>query len=285
VTTRQHGRITVAQLQRLGVDRSRVARWIGSGDLKPVLPRVYAVGHTAPSREADLWAAVLYAGPGAALSHATAAQWRGLIDYAPRLIEVSTTRKVRSTTGLSVYARRPALKREVHQGIPVTPIPQTMLDLAATSALKVVNRALGQLDFQHVLDAHALLAACGPGRPGSRRLKQALFAYDPALKYANGPLEVDFYDLCKRRGLPLPRLNVHLHGIRVDAYWEEAALVVETDGEDNHSSRAQRQRDRHNDLTLRSHGLTVLRYDSVLVRQHRDLVEHDVLAALSRYAS
>jgi len=40
--------------------------------LHPELLRVYAVGHRAPSVEADVTAAVLYAGPGAMLSHAAA---------------------------------------------------------------------------------------------------------------------------------------------------------------------------------------------------------------------
>src|ERR1700749_4273928 len=88
VVRRQHGRLTRAQLVALGVPGSGIALWIRSGYLTRVLPKVYAVGHTAPSREADLWAAVLYAGPGAMLSHASAAHHRGLIIYPPDVIHV-----------------------------------------------------------------------------------------------------------------------------------------------------------------------------------------------------
>lgn len=195
VAGRQRGRITRAQLNRIRVTNDAVRRWTENGYLTRVLPKVYAVGHAAPSREANLWAAVLYAGPGAMLCHATNSHWRGLIDYAPRSIQVSSPRDVRSLPGIKVYGRRTGLVRELHKGIPVTTIPVMMVDLAATSSSRVVQRALGQL-----------------------------------------------------------------------AHW----------------SAAQRRRDRANDLTLRGHGLTVLRYDWNLVHERPAEVCADVLRELER---
>jgi predicted transcriptional regulator of viral defense system len=92
---RQAGRVSVAQLGALGIESWLIARWVEGGYLHQVLPRVYAVGHRAPSVNADLTAAVLYAGPGAMLSHATALWWRGLIDHQPWPIQVSTPRRCR----------------------------------------------------------------------------------------------------------------------------------------------------------------------------------------------
>lgn len=282
LAAKQHGRVSWAQLRHLDVPQSTIHEWAARSYLTRVLPKVYAIGHTAPSREADLWAAVLYAGPGAMLSHATAARWRGLIDYAPRIIEVSTPRRVRSLPGVKVYARRHGLDRPIHAGIPVTPVPQMMLDVAATCDLKLLNRALSQLDHQHRLNIAALERACGPGYPGATILREALATYNPRMKYANGGLEEAFVSFCDKRRLPMPRLNVYVHGIKSDAYWPEARLVVELDSEDNHSTPWQRRRDRRNDLTLRSHGLTVLRYDWVLVHEQAEEVTQDVLGALER---
>ncbi|HEY2654854.1 MAG TPA: hypothetical protein VGI55_03635 [Solirubrobacteraceae bacterium] len=90
---------------------------IETGRLHHVLPKVYAVGHRARSRDADLWAAILYADPGAMLSHATAAHWRGLINHPPRMIDVTTPRKIKSITGVRVYAQREP-KRHLHHRIP-----------------------------------------------------------------------------------------------------------------------------------------------------------------------
>jgi predicted transcriptional regulator of viral defense system len=279
---RQCGRVTVAQLQQIGMAPWIVARWIEQGHLQKVLPRVYAVGHTAPSWEGELWAAVLYAGPGAMLSHVTAARWRGLIDYAPSRIQVSTPRHKRSRQGINVFPRRSGLERAFHKGIPVTSIPTTMVDLAATDDARAVHRALGQLDFQQLLDVNSLLAACGRGRQGATALRAAIDDYDPRAKYTNRRLEEEFYALCKRRRLPLPLLNFHVHEIKCDAYWPDQGLVVELDGRDGHSSPAQQRRDRRNDMALRAHGLTVLRYDWQLVHKHPGEVCRDVLLMLER---
>jgi hypothetical protein len=282
VASKQQGRVASRQLTWVGIARSTMHGWEEQGYLVRVLPGVYAVGHTAYSRGADLWAAVLYAGPGGMLSHGTDAHWRGLIDYAPRVIQVSTPRQVRSLPGIRVYGRRSGLIREFDKGIPVTSIQEMMVDLAATSGLRVVNRALGQLDFRKLLDVNSLLQACGSGQRGATRLREAIDGYDPRRKYANGPLEENFLDLCERRGLPLPLLNLYVHDIKVDAYWPQQRLAVELDSELSHSSPGQRRRDRRNDLELRGHGLTVLRYDSELVHEHAAEVHADIVASLER---
>lgn len=89
LASRQLGRISHAQLIALGAGKAQIARWRTDGYLYRVLPGVYAVGHLADSPDARLSAALLYAGPGAMLSHATAACWWGLLDQPPVRIEVS----------------------------------------------------------------------------------------------------------------------------------------------------------------------------------------------------
>src|SRR6266567_3034419 len=85
----QFGRISRAQLIALGVQNGTVTSWTRHGFLFPKLPRVYAVGQPGTSEEADLFAAVLYAGPGAALCGLSAAVWRGLVKWRqPSVIEV-----------------------------------------------------------------------------------------------------------------------------------------------------------------------------------------------------
>jgi predicted transcriptional regulator of viral defense system len=283
---RQHGRITWAQLRAFEVPDATISRWARNGYLTRVLPRVYAVGHTAPSREADLWAAVLYAGPGAMLSHASAAHHRGLINYAPSVIHVSTPReKVRSIRGVvAVHAQR-QLARSSHGGIPATRNAQTVLDLAAAPKdAMLVRRALAVLDYRNELDLDALEAICGKGRSGSRALRKALKIHQPELAYTNGELEDAFLRLCERFGLVVPLCNRWMHGFPVDAYWPEQNLIVEVDGLGSHSKPAQLRKDRRKALTLREHGHTVVRYDWTLVKAASgdvaaDLVRHGVSEA------
>jgi hypothetical protein len=283
VAERQAGRIAWWQMAALGLGRGMIEGWIDAQRLIPELPRVYALGHAARSRAGALWAAILYAGPGAMLSHRTAAHWRELIDYPPATIEVSSPRRVRSLPDVRVYGQR-HLVRAIHKGMPVTSLTQAVLDLAAGAEFPLVRKALARLDYRHQLDVKALRAICRHGRPGSAALRKALAIHQPRLAHLNGPLEYDFFAWCERWGVPLPLVNVWVHGILVDAYWPDHGLVVELDGADNHSSPAQRRRDHANDMTLRGHGLTVLRYDWSVVHDAPRSVYADLIAALTRSA-
>jgi hypothetical protein len=250
---------------------------------------VYGVGHAAPSREADLWAAVLYAGPDAALSHVTAAHWRELAEFPGPVIHVSTPRVRTSLPGIAVHGRRARVDREVVEGMPVTTVAQTVLDVAAsTTDLVLVRKLLAEIEYRTgTLDGDRLRARGGRGRRGSARLAEALDAHNPRLARTNGRLELGFYVFCEQRaprGIPLPECNVKVAGVRVDAYFRDYALVVELDGDANHRTPAQRRRDRRNELILRAHLIEVVRYDWALVEGEPLLVERDLLAALARRA-
>jgi hypothetical protein len=287
VAGRQAGRIATHQLDRLGVGRSTIREWVGAGYLHEALPRVYAVGHPAQSREAALWAAVLYAGPGAALSHLTAAWWRGLVDFPGAVLHVSTPRSVVSKPGLIVHGRWSRSERVTIAGLPVTTLAETLLGLAACRPdLTLVRKALARIEYADgTLDLAGLRAACRRGRPGSARLNRALDLHDVPVPNTNGPLEDGFYAYCERRqdrGIPLPLCGVTIAGITVDAFFADHGLVVELDGDDNHRTPAQRARDRRNEAILRSCGLSVVRYDWALLAREPELVESDLLDALAR---
>jgi very-short-patch-repair endonuclease len=284
LVSRQHGRITRAQLIALGVPNSTVGGWTKSGYLTRVLPKVYAVGHTAPSKEADLWAAVLYAGPGAELSHTSGAHHRGLIIYPPDVIHVSTPRvKIKSIPEVvKVHAGRNNLEPSSHEGIPTTTVAQTLLDLAGDPGhYKLLRRALAVLDYRDELDIRAIERICGKGRAGSKALKEALATHQPELAHANGELEEAFLYLCEGFNIPIPRFNRSICGFPVDAYWPEHNLVVEVDGLRNHSKPAQLRTDRRKELTLRAHGLQVVRYDWPLVTGAPEEVGADLLRQLA----
>jgi predicted transcriptional regulator of viral defense system len=279
VADRQSGRVSAAQLGALGVDTVAVARLVADGYLQSVLPRVYSVGHRAPSVEADLTAAVLYAGPGAMLSHATALWWRGLIDRQPRTIDVSTPRRCRSLRGIEVHGRR-GCERIWQRRLPTTTVEQALLDYAAATALERVRHALAVADYKHVLDVAALHEIAGAGRTGSARLRMALERHEPKLAHTRSPLERLFLPLCERGGIPLPDVNVLIAGVLVDAVWREQRVVVELDGRNNHSSWGQIQNDRSKELILRAAGFTVVRYGTRQLEEEPALVIADLLRAL-----
>lgn len=278
---RQFGRVSRAQLKRLGVSDATVRDWVEQGYLHRVLPRVYAVGHCATTLEAELAGALLYAGRGAMLSHATAAWWLGLADARPRVIDVSTSRRCLSTAGIRVHGRRAGVERTWHRRLPVTPLAQTLLDYATVATLSKLRRALAQADYQGVLGPPIQEAILAQRRPGCAKLRRALERHQPLLANSRSALEADFLELCESAELPLPEINARAEGWTVDALWRRERVVVELDGWRNHRTPAQVRRDRQKEAELRMAGYIVLRYSYEQVTRHPDLVIGELRAVLA----
>jgi hypothetical protein len=276
---RQFGRVASWQLSRL-VSRESIANWVKDGYLHCAFPRVYAVGHTAPSVEADLSSALLYAGPNAMLSHGTAAWWYGLIDNRPTTNHVSTPRRCRSQRGIKVHQRRD-LDRGWRNQLPVTTLPQTMLDFAASASLNQVRVLLANAEYHNLLDVQQVQPLLGPGRRGSTKLRTALKRHQPRLAYTASPHEVTLFTISERLGLPLPEPNVWIAGWKVDFFWREEGVVVEVDPYGNHHTPAQVDRDRRKDLTLRANNLVVNRYSRDQLKLTPDAVGTDLAATLA----
>jgi Protein of unknown function (DUF559) len=136
-----------------------------------------------------------------------------------------------------------------------------------------------------VLDVPALQVTAGTGRAGSTKLRKALERHEPKLARTRSPLERIFLPFCESHGIPLPDdVSVRIAGVLVDAVWWKQRLAVELDGKDNHSSWAQIQRDRSNELRLRAAGFDVNRYGTVQFEEQPELVARDLLARLSSTA-
>lgn len=279
----QWGRVSRRQLRAAGASDARVARWIRDGYLRQVLPHVYAVGHVAQTVEADLVAAVLYAGPGAMLSHATALWWHGLLETRPTLIEVSTPRKCASHPGIEVHARR-KVKLIHHRRLPTTTVSQALLDFSATAPLDIVVRALAEADYRRVLEREELDALCARRFPGSATLKRALRQHTPELARTKSKLERAFHALCRRGQIPAYEVNYRLCGYTVDAFWPDLGVVVELDGVQGHATPAQMRRDHRRDLILRAAGYVVVRYSYDQVMFEANAVLADLRAVLESAA-
>ena len=224
-------------------------------------------------------AAVLYAGPGAMLSHATAAWWVGLADSRPYMIDVSTPRRINSTPGVRVHGRR-EIERAWHNGLPVTPFVQTLRDYSSTASLTKVRRALALADFESPLDAEAIEAQLPRSTP--TRLRVGLKRHRPGRARTKSGLEALFHDLCEENDLPPPETNARVAGWEVDALWRKERLVVEIDGPANHRTPAQIRRDHRKDLELRAAGIRVLRYSDEQVEDHFRAVADEIQRYLAR---
>jgi hypothetical protein len=259
---------------------------VTAGELERELPRVYRVAGAPSGLLGDMWAAVLYAGPGAALTGVAGAYQAGWLIYPPSVIEVSTPRHCRSRRRIEVRGRRATPRHLVEGGLPVLDTPLLVRDLGASASgrpgLTLVRRALAVLDFRHQLDSDALLAVCGRGLPGSATVRWAIEHYDPLFAKTNGVFEEDWLWLCEDQDIPKPDdMGVVILGVECDAVYFDARVIVELDGGANHHSAAQTQKNHADDLLLRSHDWTVLRYSWPLVHARPKAVRADVLAALA----
>lgn len=128
---RQHGVVAARQLVELGYSRPAIANAKASGRLRHLHRGVYAVGHAQDTWHSRCLAAVLACRPNAATSHTSAAWIWGLIRYRPGVIDVSApTRRHANSKARLHYAPLANEDRAVCDGIPVTAVPRTLLDLA-----------------------------------------------------------------------------------------------------------------------------------------------------------
>lgn len=285
VAGRQHGVIALSQLRQCGVGRATLSRWVRQGRLHRIHPRVYAVGHSSLSVRGKLVAALLYAGPGAALSHVTAAAWWGLLPDLRaerlRIIHVTAPRQRRTRPGLRVHVSR-SLRRELRSGLAVTPVAVALRESAQLLTGRELKRALAEADYLRLLDATEVERELGRGRSGAAALRKAIERHDPSFGRTLSPLEDVFVDLCAERGLPRPHLNVTVAGLMVDALWPAHRLVAELDGHAAHGTASALARDRRRELRLRAAGYEVVRYSWTQVTTTPHEVEADLRRSLAK---
>lgn len=277
---RQFGVVGLRQLRELGFVPARVDALISAGRLHRIHPGAYAVGHPAITYEGHLAAALFWAGREAALSHLTAAAWWGLCDAPTGVIHLSCTRRRASRPGIRMHQPRD-LQIVRHERLPVTTVPRTLVDVAATVPPLQLRRIVAEADFKRLLSVPAVDLELRRGRRGSAVLRRALEIHRPELAQTLSTLELQFIPLIEDAGLPMPQINARICGHMVDALWRERRLVAELDGGQVHGTVAAVRRDRARDLDLRRAGLTVVRYSYDQVIRHPEAVATDLRRALA----
>ncbi len=97
-----------------------------------------------------------------------------------------------------------------------------------------------------------------PPRPGHPALRTLLDR--DTFRLTDSELERRFLALVRTAKLPAPLTRQSVSGFRVDFFWPDLGLVVETDGLRYHRTASQQTRDRVRDQTHTAAGLTQLRF-------------------------
>ncbi|HKO37371.1 MAG TPA: hypothetical protein VJU14_03280 [Solirubrobacterales bacterium] len=199
----------------------------------------------------------------AVASHGSAAYLWGIYRYAPGTVDVTAPIRRRAKRSFRVHFSSilAVEDRAEREGIPVTSVPRTLLDLAIRSRPEQLDRLLERTEELDLLDVHvveALLDRAG-GHRGRGRLRRALALYQPDPAFTRSRFEKRFRRLVRAAGLPDPSMNFNVAGYELDAYWPELRFAVELDLFETHGSRAAFERDRLRQEELKLLGIEMIR--------------------------
>jgi hypothetical protein len=277
------------QLIELGLSRSAIQRRVRNGRLHCLYRGVYAVGHRSVGRHGRWMAAVLACGPAAVLSHRDAAALFGLRPNNRSVIEVTAPRTRRGGAGVQVHrARHPHPEdRAVQDGIPVTSLARTLLDLAEVVNARQLERAFDEADRRGLFDLRALerLRAQSRGRHGLKPLARVIEEKRPEPPMTRSEFENAFLDLCHAHGLPRPSTNLWIAGHEVDAVFQAERVVVELDSYAFHRSREAFETDRERDAAMHIAGYRPLRVTDRMMRRRPARTADTVRSLLSAAAA
>lgn len=280
VAQRQFGAVARWQLRLHGLSEARIRSFLRTRRLHPWYPGVYAYGRPDLSTRGGLAAALLYAGPGAALGGLTALWWLELLNRRPALIHIDAPG--RKASRQNILIRHPdAVPRTRHRGLPLVPIERALLRATDSLSPDSLRLVLARAEFRKLISLQALNLAASEGRRGSRALRAAMDAHLPQLAHCANGLERDFVLLCERHRLALPEPNARIGRYRPDMLWRGAMVIVELDGTQAHSTPAQLLADARRQAELERRGYLVIRFSREQVRRRPGWVAAGVRAALA----
>ena len=234
-------------------------------------------------------AAALACGPDALISHHSAAALWGIRPTSRTRVDVTVPHPTRSSAWVRRHVSRVLPdERTAEEGIPVTTVPRTIFDLAATEPAEVVENLLREMEFRDLRDRLSLrdLVERYPGRRGVRKLRLALERLEkepPGRRRSR--LEERFAPFLRRHRLPLPRFNDHIllgaKRFQVDCHWPDTNQIVELDGWQGHSTRSAFREDRARDRALSVAGYSVTRITWNQLDDESEAIAADLRALLT----
>ena len=169
-------------------------------------------------------------------------------------------------------------------GIPVTGLERTVLDVAPTISDERLRGLLEELERRGRFDVRRLESELsgGVGHHGIGRLRRALSQVSGTPPITRSGLERDFLTLIRVAGLPEPSVNVVVLGEPVDFHWPRERVIVEVDSWIYHRSHRSFEHDRRRSNRFALAGELVLRTTDTRIGAEPDAVAREVAGALGR---
>jgi very-short-patch-repair endonuclease len=284
---RQYGLLDATQAACFGLDDKALGWRVTTGRLQRVHPAVYRVSGSPTSREQSLLAACLAAGPGAAVSHRSAAHEWQLAEF-PDVVEIVTPRATwPRLAGVRVH-RSHDLRPDhttYRRRVPITKPLRTLVDLGQSAPWAVpdaLDRGLASKLFSFAAVDAALHDFSRRGRTGVGILRKVVEQRALGRDVPESLLEAKMARLLQAHGLPQPTYQYWVTPkFRVDFAYVGWKVVIEVDGFGSRSTAEAMDSDlsRQNELVLL--GWTVLRFTWMQVVKQPEKVAKAILVTLS----
>ncbi len=286
LAARQHRAVSDEQLIAIGFGPGAIRYRIGLKRMRRIHPGVLIVGPGPLSQESRWRAALLACLPSPALSHLSDAADRGLARERGIVHVTIPRRSTRRLEGVCVHEARhldPLDLTRSDDGLPVTALHRTLLDLAETLPFDRFEKIFEEADRRQWLDFRAI-RACIARNPGRRGLKPLTLLLDDYLSAAETTRGIgrDFQRFLVEEGFPPPLTEALVDGLRVDCYWPDQRFVVELDSRGYHRHWRQHERDRARDGVLLRGGRRSLRVTHRRLTRERGELIADLAAVLPR---
>jgi very-short-patch-repair endonuclease len=298
IAAAQHGVLSRQQMRRLGMSDAKIDHAVSSGRLHRVFRSVYAVGNPRLTPRGRLMAAALACGPGAVISHRSAAALLELLDVGPVVIDViAPPERGRKIDGIRFHRVRPPRLEETGTvaGVPCTSPARTLVDLAGTVSNRTLGSAFERAAHLRILDLTAIELSIDPRRRGMKDLLALIEKWrsaEPLTKTRGklkSPLEAKVLPLLTRREIPPPLFNSPVQiangRIEVDFLWPDHRFVVEADSRAFHATHIAFERDRWRDRELLRAAYSVLRVTHHEAENEAEAVADTIAFRLASHAN
>jgi hypothetical protein len=204
---------------------------------------------------------------------------------APYAVTTPVRRKPRPPILLHYAGNLTPEDRALREGIPVTSLARTFLDVAASARPRRLQRMIERSEELKLFDLGRVESVLerNQGHHGAGALRRALVLFKPS-PFTRSGLERRFLALVQEAGLPQPATGFNEAGFELDVYWPERRFAVELDTFETHGSRVAFERDRLRQEELKLAGIELIRVTGARLDREADRVLERVAMLLEAQA-